>query len=180
MQVVAKLNYVRHFVIWQNNSTMKKLSLFPLTTLLFITLFYACEKNSIDTTKPETASHIQNEMINFADKIDERGDDASGQIIIYKNERYPSKETYFTNRANEIADILDPIIDKLSSNNGVVTTISENEPTHGSADCKYCTKIGAVSCVKSIANQIPENAEEVHITVSKKDKNGCRTVHAEW
>jgi|688.fasta_scaffold576843_2 hypothetical protein len=147
--------------------------------ILFTSIFISsCEKQNVEIEQKANETHTQKEIAKFISNIDQRGNDASGQIIIYSDGKTPSKETFFVNE-NEFVDILGPIIAKLSTE-GSVSATSEEEGGHGSADCTYCSKIGGIRCGNSIAAKIPENAGDIHVTISKKDKKGCRTIHVEW
>jgi len=157
---------------------MKNLLAVIFICLYFTMAFTSCEKQTITKDEISRKAHVQKEIALFIDKIEERGDDAFGEMIIYTDGKTPSREIN-SSSSNEFEDILGPIIEKLSSN-GLVTSSVEDEAPHGSADCKYCTKLGGITCGKQIAEQIPSNAGEIHITISKKDKKGCRNIHAEW
>ncbi len=159
---------------------MKKVLFITIICLVSSIAFIACEKQSIDKEEVSKQKHTQKEISTFMSKIEERGDNSEGEIIIYTNGKKSSKVTYVSKKS-EYFDILGPIVQKLETN-GVVTTNAEDEEDgkHGSADCKYCSALGGMSCGRSIASQIPKDAEEVQVTISKKDKNGCRNIHAEW
>ncbi len=156
---------------------MKKISIALFICLFSVFAFIACEKQSNEKEEIIKETFIQKEISYFVKKIEDQQEISDSKIIIYPKSKAPSKIIYNATESN-YSDILGPIIEKLST--GVVTTTEEDGGPHGSADCKYCSKIGGMRCGNKIASQIPENAEEVHITISKKGKDGCRNIHAEW
>lgn len=154
-----------------------------LTLIIFSsTLFIACKKSNTEIPQNINESHAQKELNKFINSLDEKGDEVSGQLLIYVDGKTASKESIFF-KENEFSKILAPIISKLSVDGAIATTSEEEEEydsNHGSANCKYCSKFGGISCGKDIAELIPVDAEEIQVTISKKDKKGCRSIHVEW
>lgn len=127
----------------KNNSFGSGLVYAVVAIVFTSVLAISCQKNSLEIEEKTNETYRQKEIAKFINKIEERGDNQSGQIIIHNASKKPSEEIYFENY-NDLTDILNPIIEKLSVGATATTTLTEDDGPHGHADCKYCSKLGGL------------------------------------